>query len=141
LANSSRFWRLFPNVPCLCLTERHSANSTAHCFGILLKHKWSNKVIEEGLVPTRPEQVTDPNKAIATFLLVLHPFPAHSFEHTISNSIHEPTVRNTCANIRKQLFANFSFVIAFAKNILCSQNTRPNRHTHAKTPHEILKAP
>ena len=38
------------------------------------------------------------------------------------------------------MFANLRFIIAFSEYILGCQNTRPYRHTHTESPHEILKS-
>ena len=82
------------------------------------QHERCNEVIQQRLVPTRPEQLSNPNKAIISLLLILHPCTTHSFEHAITNTVHQPSIGNTCANIRQQLLANLGFIIALTEQIL-----------------------
>ena len=125
LTDGGSLWRLFPHISRLGFSERHASNTTTHRLWILGQHKWCNEMIQERLVPTRPEQLSNPNKAIISLLLIPHPSTTHSLEHAITDTVHQPSIGNTCADIRQQLLANLGFIIALTKYCLLYTSPSP----------------
>ena len=139
--NGLGFLRGLPNVTGKGRSERHSPNPTTHGLGITFEHERTHHAIQQPLEQRGAEEFPDPNKTVTAFLLVLHPSLAHALEGAVADPVHEPPIGDAGANVGHQMTAYITLVIAFTKDVAGSKHTRPDRHSHAETPHEVLKAP